>query len=79
MAKPIDIFRLNKWGNFERQLTSNNVFDGEAALSADGKLVVFTSTRNGDPDLWIMTAEDGSNARQVYPCSFQRRITRLEL
>ena len=39
-------------------------YDAEGSFSADGKHIVFTSTRNGNPNLYIMNA-DGSNVRQL--------------
>ena len=35
-----------------------------AYFSPDGKQIVFTSTRDGDPDIYVMNA-DGSNVRQI--------------
>jgi Tol biopolymer transport system component len=45
-------------------LTDAPGYDAEGSYSADGKQIVFTSSRDGDPDLYIMDA-DGKNVRQL--------------
>jgi Tol biopolymer transport system component len=47
-------------GSHARQLTSSSGKDLGAIWSPDGRGVVFTSTRSGDGELWVMNA-DGSN------------------
>lgn len=56
-------------GSFERpenltQLTSNKFYDAEATVSGDQRNIVFTSTRDGDLDLYTMTA-DGKNVKRI--------------
>ncbi len=48
-----DLFVFNKRENIFRQLTYDRSWDGDAAWSADGKNLVFVSTRMGNADLWI--------------------------
>ncbi|MBA4303945.1 MAG: hypothetical protein C0424_06955 [Sphingobacteriaceae bacterium] len=48
-----DIFFADKQGNIMHQLTSTPGYDAEATVSPDGKYIVFTSTRNGDLDLYL--------------------------
>ncbi|TWT57781.1 translocation protein TolB [Thalassoglobus neptunius] len=47
-----------------RDLAAAGGYDAEASYSHDGKQIVFTSTRDGDPDLYIMNS-DGTNVRQI--------------
>ncbi len=47
-----------------RQLTDTPGYDAEATISPDGSTIIFTSTRDGDLNLWAMDA-DGSNPRQL--------------
>jgi Tol biopolymer transport system component len=54
----------NKQGQIVNQLTSSPGYDAEATVSPDGKKIVFTSTRNGDLDLYTMDI-DGKNMKQI--------------
>jgi TolB protein len=47
-----------------KPLTTSEGYDAEGSYSHDGAHIVFTSTRDGDPDLFIMDA-DGGNVRQL--------------
>jgi TolB protein len=47
-----------------RRLTDNDGYDAEAAVSPDGRRIVFTSLRAGDLDLYTM-ATDGSDVRRL--------------
>jgi TolB protein len=47
-----------------RRLTDSRGYDAEAVVSPDGTKIVFTSTRSGDLDLWMMNI-DGTGLRQV--------------
>jgi len=49
-----DIFLATTDGKIVKQLTTEKGYDAEATLSPDGKKMLFTSTRNGDLDLYIM-------------------------
>ncbi len=60
----MDIFTVKPDGTDLIQLTDTPGYDAEASYSHDGRSIVFTSTRDGDPDLYIMDA-DGSNVRQL--------------
>lgn len=59
-----DIVVANLKGKVTKRLTSNPGYDAEATISPDGKTIVFTSTRNGDLDLYTMNI-DGSNVKQI--------------
>lgn len=51
-------------GGSLKRLTNNNFYDAEATISPDGKKVVFTSTRDGDLDLYLMNT-DGTGLKRV--------------
>lgn len=51
-------------GRLVKQLTNTKGYDAEATISPDGKKIIFTSTRNGDLDLYTMNL-DGTNVRQI--------------
>ena len=59
-----DIFVSDLNGKVLKQLTNQPGYDAEATLSPDGSLIVFTSTRSGDLELYTMKT-DGSDVRQV--------------
>lgn len=59
-----DIFVSNKKGKVVQQLTDTFGYDAEATISPKGDLIVFTSTRSGDLELWTMNI-DGSNQKQI--------------
>ena len=59
-----DIFISDLNGNIIKQLTSTPGYDAEATLSPDGKMIVFTSIRSGDLELWTMDM-DGKKGRLI--------------
>ena len=59
-----DIVVADLKGKVTKQLTNTPGYDAEATVSPDGKKIIFTSTRNGDLDLYTMNL-DGSNVRQI--------------
>jgi TolB protein len=59
-----DIFVAGLDGKIRRQLTNTPGYDAEATVSPKGDKIVFTSTRSGDLELWIMDT-DGKNLRQI--------------
>ncbi len=54
-----DIFITDTAGKKIKQLTSNPGYDAEATISTDGQKMIFTSTRNGDLDLYVMDLKSG--------------------
>ena len=60
-----DIFSANADGTEVKQLTSANGYDAEATVSPKEDKIVFTSTRDGDPELYMMDID----------CSNQTRLT----
>ncbi len=52
-----DIFMADTNGNIVKQLTNTKGYDAEGTISPDGKTMVFTSTRDGDLDLYLMNVK----------------------
>ncbi|KAI1709070.1 WD40-like beta propeller repeat domain-containing protein [Ditylenchus destructor] len=66
LSPHFDLFKTNALGNFKAQLTKDDgIYNGEPDISPDGRWAVFTSTRSGHPELWIMNATDGSDKKQL--------------
>ena len=59
-----DIFSANADGTELNQLTFSNGYDAEATVSPVGDKIVFTSTRDGDPEIYVMDL-DGSNQTRL--------------
>lgn len=59
-----EIFYADLTGKIVKQLTDNTTYDAEATVSPDGNKIVFTSTRDGDLDLYVMDI-DGNNLKRV--------------
>ena len=59
-----DIFSAKADGKDLKQLTFSNGYDAEATVSPVGDKIVFTSTRDGDPEIYIMEL-DGSNQTRL--------------
>jgi Tol biopolymer transport system component len=59
-----DIFLANKYGEILQQLTDTPGYDAEATVSPKGDKIVFTSTRDGDPEIYSMNL-DGSNQTRL--------------
>ena len=59
-----DIFISDLEGNIVKQLTDEPGYDAEATVSPDGKMIVFTSDRTGDLELYTMDI-NGDNVKQV--------------
>jgi Tol biopolymer transport system component len=58
------IFYATDDGKIVKQLTKGPGYNAEATLSADGKKIVFTSSRDGDLEIYIMSP-DGSGAKRL--------------
>ena len=58
------IFYATDDGRIEKALTEPPGYNAEATLSADGRKIVFTSSRDGDLDIYTMNA-DGSNVQRL--------------
>ncbi len=59
-----DIYVADLKGNITQKLTNSKGYDAEGTVSPDGKMIVFTSIRSGDLELWTMNV-DGSNQKQI--------------
>jgi TolB protein len=55
---------MNVDGSEQTQLTQNTVTDGHPSWSPDGTHIVFYSERDGNRELYIMSA-DGSDQRRL--------------
>ncbi len=54
-----DIFTANADGSNAKLIIGGNNYDAEATASPDGKYIIFTSTRNGDLDLYRYEIKTG--------------------
>ena len=59
-----EIFVMDADRSYVRQLTTNDVGDGDPAWSPDGKQIAFSSDRDGHWNVFVMDA-DGTNVRQL--------------
>ncbi len=59
-----DIYTAKPDGSNVKRLTDAPGYDAEATISRDGKKIVFTSLRTGDPEIYVMDA-DGKNVKQL--------------
>jgi Tol biopolymer transport system component len=62
--KSYDIFSAKPDGSDLKRLTKTDGYDAEATISPDGKKIVFTSTRDGDLELYTMNL-DGSGVKRL--------------
>ena len=58
-----DIFVVPSQGGDARQITSNAGYDTDPAWSKDGKLIAFSSDRQGGFDVYVTSAEGGTPKR----------------
>ena len=58
-----DIFMADLNGNIVKRLTSSAGYDAEATISPDGKKMIYTSTKDGDIELYIMNIKTGVEKR----------------
>ena len=64
LYETFDIFSANADGSNVKRLTSADGYDAEATVSPKGDKIIFTSTRDGDPELYLMDL-DGSNQTRL--------------
>ena len=53
-----DIYLFTQAGGSAQPLTTHPALDYEPTISPDGRWVVFTSERDGSPDLWVIDLRD---------------------
>ena len=58
-----DIFMADLNGRIVKQLTNSKGYDAEATLSPDGKKMLYTSTKDGDIDMYVMDLATGKEIR----------------
>ena len=58
-----DIFMCDLEGKIKKQLTHSKGYDAEATISPDGKKMLYTSTKDGDIDLYIMNLKTGKEIK----------------
>jgi TolB protein len=59
-----DLVKANADGSDPVRLTDTEGYDAEATVSPKGDKIIFTSTRDGDPELYTMNI-DGSNQKRL--------------
>jgi len=64
------IFYATDSGQILKQLTNAPGYNAEATLSADGKRIVFTSSRDGDLEIYTMSPEGGDVKRLTYQLGY---------
>lgn len=58
-----DIFMADLNGKIVKQLTNSKGYDAEATLSPDGKKMLYTSTKDGDIDMYVMDLKTGKEIK----------------
>lgn len=61
-----DIFMTDVDGSNVVQLTNSGKYDAEATISPKGDKIVFTSTRDGDPELYLMNLDGSEQTRLTF-------------
>jgi Tol biopolymer transport system component len=65
-----DIFISDLKGRIKERLTDHEGYDAEATISPDGKQMLFTSTRDGDIELYIMNFKTKETKRITYELGY---------
>jgi len=64
LYESFDIFSANADGSDVKRLTFTDGYDAEATVSPKGDKIVFTSLRDGDPEIYVMDI-DGKNQTRL--------------
>jgi Tol biopolymer transport system component len=64
LYETFDIFL--KDGDELKQLTNTDGYDAEATVSPNGDKIIFTSLRNGDPELYVMNLDGSEQTRLTF-------------
>jgi len=70
LYRSYDIFKADLNGKIVKQLTNSPFYDAEATLSPDGKKMIYTSTKDGDIELYIMELQTGKEKRITYELGY---------
>lgn len=65
-----DIFMCDLSGKIVKQLTNSPFYDAEATLSPDGNKMIYTSTKDGDIELYIMDLKTGDEKRITHTLGY---------
>ncbi len=66
LYRTYDIFLARTDGTIIKQLTNTPGYDAEATVSPKGDKIVFTSTRDGDPEIYVMDLDGSHQTRLTY-------------
>ncbi len=70
LYESFDIYRSNLSLTKLTRLTDSSGYDAEGAVSPDGKKIVFTSTRDGDPEIYLMNSDGTDQRRLTYTLGY---------
>jgi len=70
LYRTMDIFMADLNGKIVKRLTKSDGYDAEATLSPDGKNMVYTSTKDGDLELYIMNLKTGKEKRITHTLGY---------
>ncbi len=70
LYESFDIFMADLDGNIVKQLTNSKGYDAEGTLSPDGKKMVYTSTKDGDIEMYVMDLETGNEVRVTHDLGY---------
>ncbi len=70
LYRTMDIFMADLNGKIVKRLTKSDGYDAEATLSPDGKNMVYTSTKDGDLELYIMNLKSGKEKRITHTLGY---------
>ncbi|HEX7845115.1 MAG TPA: hypothetical protein VF476_04885 [Chitinophagaceae bacterium] len=65
-----DIFMADLDGKIVKQLTNSRHYDAEGTLSPDGNKMIYTSTKDGDIELYIMDLKTGDEKRITHTLGY---------
>jgi Tol biopolymer transport system component len=70
LYKSMDIFMADLNGKIVKQLTNSPYYDAEGTISPDGTKMIYTSTKDGDIELYIMDLKTGKENRITYELGY---------
>jgi len=66
LYETFDIFMAKPDGSNLKQITNAYGYDAEATVSPKGDKIVFTSTRDGDPEIYLMDIDGNNQTRLTF-------------